>query len=262
MADKECIACAEKIRVNAKLCKHCGTRQDDPSFLPETFGSAEERRYPTEADGMPETYQKCADALKAVLIDLGLSIEDCEPRTSPHGKKVIFISTNQAVDVLGFGNGERWIHLDPSADDEVVIDDGISDIGPAVPPRALAISVLMRLKYFMMNKAAHFGVSNQIMKKLGLPESSNFALGTDYQADLFEITRAEAWAKLPEYWVGLDDNPASDEEATFLAALATAGFTELEKTIEDELEPSKLVPKVMDEILGKLPKGVLKKLRK
>ena len=29
---KECIACAEEILVNAALCKHCKTRQDDPTF--------------------------------------------------------------------------------------------------------------------------------------------------------------------------------------------------------------------------------------
>ena len=30
--DKKCIACAESILIEAKLCKHCGTRQDDESF--------------------------------------------------------------------------------------------------------------------------------------------------------------------------------------------------------------------------------------
>ena len=30
---KECIACAEDIKQNAKLCKHCGTSQDDSKFM-------------------------------------------------------------------------------------------------------------------------------------------------------------------------------------------------------------------------------------
>lgn len=30
--DKPCIACAEPIKAGALLCKHCGTRQDDPEF--------------------------------------------------------------------------------------------------------------------------------------------------------------------------------------------------------------------------------------
>ena len=32
---KACIACAEVIQDSAKLCKHCNTRQDDPSFAAE-----------------------------------------------------------------------------------------------------------------------------------------------------------------------------------------------------------------------------------
>ena len=30
---KECIACAEEIKEQARLCKHCGTRQDSKEFL-------------------------------------------------------------------------------------------------------------------------------------------------------------------------------------------------------------------------------------
>lgn len=32
---KLCVACAEEIKVAAKLCKHCNTRQDDPQWEPE-----------------------------------------------------------------------------------------------------------------------------------------------------------------------------------------------------------------------------------
>ena len=32
MATTTCIACAEEVKVGAKLCKHCGTKQDDPEF--------------------------------------------------------------------------------------------------------------------------------------------------------------------------------------------------------------------------------------
>jgi hypothetical protein len=32
---KNCVACAEPILTNAKLCKHCGTLQDDPRFAHE-----------------------------------------------------------------------------------------------------------------------------------------------------------------------------------------------------------------------------------
>jgi hypothetical protein len=35
---KKCIACAEEIVLEARLCKHCGTRQDDPTFSDENAG--------------------------------------------------------------------------------------------------------------------------------------------------------------------------------------------------------------------------------
>lgn len=44
---KECIACSEDIKESAKLCKHCGTRQDNPEFLPQA----------TEAQSQPEVAQ-------------------------------------------------------------------------------------------------------------------------------------------------------------------------------------------------------------
>jgi hypothetical protein len=39
---KECVACAEDIKQNAKLCKHCGTSQDDPKFSGKSQASSVE----------------------------------------------------------------------------------------------------------------------------------------------------------------------------------------------------------------------------
>ena len=39
-----CVACAEQIRASAKLCKHCGTLQDDPRFAHENQPDAAQRQ--------------------------------------------------------------------------------------------------------------------------------------------------------------------------------------------------------------------------
>ena len=45
---KACIACAEEIQFAAKLCKHCGTEQNDPRFAPEKSSPS------SPAAGLPE----------------------------------------------------------------------------------------------------------------------------------------------------------------------------------------------------------------
>lgn len=44
---KECIACAEDIKANAVLCKHCGTRQDSDDFI-SSAGKVTELPHPTD----------------------------------------------------------------------------------------------------------------------------------------------------------------------------------------------------------------------
>lgn len=48
---KACVACAEQIQSNARLCKHCKTRQDDPDFVQsdETQDLPERKREPWKA---------------------------------------------------------------------------------------------------------------------------------------------------------------------------------------------------------------------
>lgn len=83
MATKECVACAEQIQENAKLCKHCGTMQHDSRFdesqngTPNEFTSAMEV---TEGKTNPGSGAKCPvcgkdDATQAIgtIIDSGVT---------------------------------------------------------------------------------------------------------------------------------------------------------------------------------------------
>ena len=51
---KPCIACAEDIKSDAKLCKHCGTRQDDHEYLakpsPEPAPQLEQTKEPVDTE--------------------------------------------------------------------------------------------------------------------------------------------------------------------------------------------------------------------
>ena len=66
---KPCIACAEDIKPDAKLCKHCGTRQDDPAFLPPSeIGKKAEPAlkeprlsFPPSGDEYPEGFAEAAE---------------------------------------------------------------------------------------------------------------------------------------------------------------------------------------------------------
>lgn len=70
----ECVACAEPIRSHAKLCKHCGTMQDDPKFtnnpvnnqVPTAESNDDDEYELTEMDNL------CTDA----MVQLGQLVEN------------------------------------------------------------------------------------------------------------------------------------------------------------------------------------------
>ena len=56
MGTKACIACAEQIHDEARLCRFCRTRQDDQSFLPGKGGGEQEASQPETATGEFEPF--------------------------------------------------------------------------------------------------------------------------------------------------------------------------------------------------------------
>lgn len=60
--DKLCVACAEKIAAAALLCRHCNTRQDDPSFPARTEGAFLE-----ESPQSPDGAQQRSDRYRPVF---------------------------------------------------------------------------------------------------------------------------------------------------------------------------------------------------
>jgi hypothetical protein len=60
---KACIACAESIQVGAKLCKHCGTLQDDKRFAPGKVTSKSKAPSPTKPKPKVAKAGKCIRCL-------------------------------------------------------------------------------------------------------------------------------------------------------------------------------------------------------
>lgn len=61
-----CVACAEAIKANAKLCKHCGTMQDDPRFVgtADLINAESEQEDQVEGDyELTEMDNLCTDAM-------------------------------------------------------------------------------------------------------------------------------------------------------------------------------------------------------
>jgi predicted DNA-binding WGR domain protein len=58
--NKECVACAEDIKQNAKLCKHCGTSQDNPKFAAVGDKTKAPNTEPAKIDAPVEAVLACA----------------------------------------------------------------------------------------------------------------------------------------------------------------------------------------------------------
>jgi hypothetical protein len=72
---KECVACAEDIKLDAKLCKHCGTRQDEAEFIdsPKPAKNSGDKTAPKQTKGTycPECRQIDSVARVSSIVDRG-----------------------------------------------------------------------------------------------------------------------------------------------------------------------------------------------
>lgn len=226
MGLKECIACSEDIKVEALLCKHCGTRQDDPEYADRLAEAVAKQigdlGYPTKSDGMPEDWDSCALQLETALKDLGISDAECTLRGSPSGNTVIMAVFGGMATITTSGEGGRWFRVvppDPQTGEETFEDLVVSDSG-IVSPRALAIALVAWTKWELLEMAVDQTALAKIMEKLGQP-TDNFELGTDYQAKLFTIASALSKATDLNYWLSLNDSKGAGE-AIYLSSVADA----------------------------------------
>lgn len=260
MGLKECVACAEDIKVEAILCKHCGTRQDDPEYadrLAEAVAKQiDDLGYPTESDDMPDTWDGCVEALERALRDLGLADAECSLRESPSGKTVIWSEFGGMVSLTSTANGGSWVRVfppDPETGEEGFEDLVVSQSCPVVPPRALAIAIVAWTKWELMEYGMDQAAMAKIMEKLGQP-SDKYQLGTEYQAKLFTIASALASALMPEHWLSLEDSKGKPE-AVFLSSLASALDNNATRKAENELDLTETIRSLWEKLEPSLPEG-------
>jgi hypothetical protein len=259
MGLKECIACSEDIKVEALLCKHCGTRQDDPEYADRLAEAVAKQigdlGYPTESDNMPDTWDGCVEALEGALRDLGLTGAECSLRKSPSGKTVIWSEFGGMVSLTSTGLGGRWLRVfppDPETGEEGFEDLVVSDF-PVVSPRALAIAIVAWTKWELMEYGMDQAAMAKIMEKLGQP-SNKYQLGTEYQAKLFTIASALGSAMMPEHWLSLEDSKGSSE-AVFLSSLAGGLDKNATRKAENELDLTEKIRSVWEKLEPSLPEG-------
>ena len=267
MGSKDCIACAEDIKLEAILCKHCGTRQDDPAYAERIAGAVADQieglGYPSESDGMPQEWDACVEQLELALKDLDLGDAECNLRGSPSGQPVIMASFGGMALITTTGPSGRWVRVLPpdSADQGETFDDlVVSDIGPVVTPRALAIALVACALWELLEYVVKQGAFSKIMERLGQP-TEQFQLGTEYQAQMLTIASAISTAMMPEHWVSLADSKGN-AEAIFLSALADALHKNAMRKAEQQLDLKQTIQAVWATVEPKFPESTRKDLRK
>ncbi len=233
---KPCVACAEDIKQAAVLCRWCGTHQEDRMFVESQPGGKVDYEFEFDERGSLSNSRELCEQVYAALLSHGLRPDKLGVWwKSAEGFDFLELNYGHAIHQIILAEGFRWVQVDAFGADASSWDDGLSDMGP-IGPKALAVSAVVWLLYFLWKKHFIFETQQKVLVGLGKEKLSELELGADFEEDIEELAGAMFSMKEAALWLSIDNAPSA-EEAVFLSMIASLSFDAMERRKKQVFTP-------------------------